>query len=51
MNLNIKLYKAAMKKNKKINQENKTQQEAHNKAAGKNGKTTLDWANPDKSKL
>ena len=34
-----------------IDQENKAQQEAHNKALGKNGKTSLDWANPDKSKL
>lgn len=34
-----------------IDQENKNKQEAYNKAAGKNGKTTLDWANPDKSKL
>ena len=34
-----------------INQESEAKQEAHNKAAGKNGKTTLDWANPDRSKL
>jgi len=34
-----------------ITQENKSQQEAYSKASGKNGKTTLDWANPDKSKL
>ncbi len=34
-----------------INQENEAKQEAHNKALGKNGKTTLDWANPDRSKL
>jgi len=34
-----------------INQENKSQQEAYNKASGKNGKTTLDWVNPDKSKF
>jgi hypothetical protein len=34
-----------------IDQENKAQQEAYSKSSGKNGKTTLDWANPDKSKL
>ena len=34
-----------------INQENDAKQEAHNKALGKSGKTTLDWVNPDKSKL
>ena len=34
-----------------INQENESQKEAHNKASGKNGKTALDWVNPDKSKL
>jgi hypothetical protein len=34
-----------------IDQESKSKQEAHNKALGKSGKTTLDWANPDKSKL
>jgi hypothetical protein len=34
-----------------IDQENKSKQEAYDKASSKNGKTTLDWANPDKSKL
>jgi hypothetical protein len=34
-----------------INQESKSNQEAYNKSLGKSGKTTLDWANPDKSKL
>jgi len=34
-----------------INQENKTQEEAHSKATNKSGKTTLDWVNPDKSKF
>jgi hypothetical protein len=34
-----------------LNQESEAQKEAHNKASGKSGKTSLDWANPDKSKL
>jgi len=34
-----------------INQETEAKNEAHNKALGKSGKTTLDWVNPDRSKL
>jgi len=34
-----------------IDQENKQQKENYEKSLGKTGKTTLDWANPDKSKL
>jgi len=34
-----------------LDQENKAKQDAYDKSSGKNGKTTLDWANPDRSKL
>ena len=34
-----------------LDPENKAKQDAYDKSSGKNGKTTLDWANPDKSKL
>ena len=34
-----------------INQENESKNEAYNKSLGKSGKTTLDWVNPDRSKL
>ena len=34
-----------------IDQENKQQKESYEKSLGKTSKTTLDWANPDKSKL
>ena len=34
-----------------INQENESKNEAYNKSLGKSDKTTLDWVNPDRSKL